>query len=121
MGISACGGVVDVTEEFLVVPSNGSVRIYGVHDLPSGTFIGRDAQKLRVVGPVWVKPPRPELAEAQWPRWQDRLREAGFSVTLGPFWTNPNAFLPLEEMIRGGATSRPLEEVRDELLRSARD
>ncbi len=50
----------DVTQEFLVLPSNGTVFIYGVRDFPSGTAIGRDAQRLRVVGPVWVRPPHPE-------------------------------------------------------------
>ena len=99
----------DVTEEFLVLPSNGSVRIYGVHDFPSGTWIGRDAQKLRVVGPVWVKPPRPELTEAQWQRWQDQLRSAGFLVAVEPFWTSALS-----------GPSQPLEDVLDELLRSTR-
>ena len=54
----------DVTQEFLIIPSNGSVLIYGVRDFPSGTAIGRDAQRLRVVGPVWVRPPDPELTES---------------------------------------------------------
>ena len=48
----------DITEEFLVLPCEGGFRIYGVRDFPSGTWVGHDAQKLRVVGPVWVKPPR---------------------------------------------------------------
>ena len=46
-----------VTQEFLVLPSNGAVRIYGVRDFPSGTFVDRDAKRMRVVGPVWVRPP----------------------------------------------------------------
>jgi hypothetical protein len=99
----------DVTEEFLVLPLNGNFRIYGVRDFPSGTAISRDAQKLRVVGPVWVKPPRPELTEAQWVRWQAQLQSAGFSVTVEPFWTSSPS-----------GRSQPLEAVRDELLRSAR-
>ncbi|HZW34229.1 MAG TPA: hypothetical protein VFF52_26135 [Isosphaeraceae bacterium] len=99
----------DITQEFLVLPCEGGVRVYGVHDFPSGTWVGRDAQKLHVVGPVWVRPPRPELTAAQWEKWQDILREAGFSVTVGPFWTStPSGRYHL------------LEDVRDELLRSAR-
>ena len=54
----------DVTQEFLVLPSNGAVLIYGVRDFPSGTPVGRDAQRIRIVGPVWVRPPRPELTQA---------------------------------------------------------
>src|SRR5947199_9437671 len=97
----------DVTQEFLVLPCDGGVRIYGVHDFPSGTWVGRDAQKLHVVGPVWVRPPRPELTEAQWQKWQVMLREAGFSVTVGPFWTTTPS-----------GRYHGLEDVRDELLRS---
>ena len=99
----------DVTQEFLVLPSNGAVLIYGVRDFPSGTAIGRDAQRLRVVGPVWVRPPRPELTKAQWESWQNQLRSAGFSATVGPFWTStPSGHF------------QPLEAVLDELLRSVR-
>ena len=99
----------DVTQEFLVLPSNGTVFIYGVRDFPSGTAIGRDAQRLRVVGPVWVRPPDPKLTEAQWQDWQAQLQTAGFSVTVGPFWTSSPS-----------GRSQPLEAVRDELLRSVR-
>jgi hypothetical protein len=99
----------DVTEEFLVLPSDGSFRIYGVHDFPSGTFVGRDAKRLRVIGPVWVKPPRPELTEAQWEQWQVQLRSAGFSVTVEPFWTSSPS-----------GHYQPLEAVLGELLRSTR-
>jgi hypothetical protein len=99
----------DVTQEFLVLPSKGGVLIYGVRDFPSGTPVGPDAQRLRVVGPVWVRPPFPELTEAQWESWQAQLQSAGFSVTVGPFWTSTPS-----------GRSRQLEAVRDELLRSAR-
>ena len=65
----------DVTQEFLVPTlERDGVLIYGVRDFPSGTAIGRDAQRIRIVGPVWVRPPRPELTEAQWENWQAQLR-----------------------------------------------
>jgi hypothetical protein len=99
----------DVTQEFLVLPSNGAVLIYGVRDFPSGTPVGRDAQRLRVVGPVWVRPPRPELTESQWESWQAQLQSVGFSVAIEPFWTSSPS-----------GRSQPLEAVLDELRRSAR-
>jgi hypothetical protein len=98
-----------VTQEFLVLPSNGAVRIYGVRDFPSGTFVDRDAKRMRVVGPVWVRPPRAELTESQWESWQAQLQSAGFSVTVEPFWTSTPS-----------GRYQPLEAVLDELLRSVR-
>ena len=103
-----------VTEEFLVLPWEGGVRVYGVHYFPHNRFIGRDAQRLHVEGPLWVRPPQPELTRSQWERWLVMLKEAGWSVTLGPFWTGkPYEELRPEDFVR-------LEDVRDELLRSAR-
>ena len=47
--------------------------------------------------------------EFLWESWQDQLRSAGFSVTVGPFWTStPSGHF------------QPLEPVLDELLRSVR-
>jgi hypothetical protein len=106
---SGCGGDHGHHAGVLGTPFRGGVRVYGVHDFPSGTWIGRDAQKLQVVGPVWVRPPRPELTVAQWEKRQDILREAGFSVTVEPFWTST----PSDR-------DHLLEDVREELLRSAR-
>jgi hypothetical protein len=99
----------DVTQEFLVLPNEGGVRIYSVRDFPSGTWVGRDARKLHVVGPVWVRPPQPELTEVQFQTWQDMLQNAGYSVEVGPFWTTTPS-----------GRYHDLEDVRDELLRSAR-
>jgi hypothetical protein len=98
-----------VTEEFLVLPWEGGFRVYGVYNYPHHKFIGRDAQRLHVEGPVWVRPPQTELTRRQWEHWLIRLKEAGWSVMLGPFWTGQ----PSEEFVL-------LEDVRDELLRSAR-
>jgi len=98
-----------VTQEFLVLPSNGAIRIYGVRDFPSGSFVDRNAKRMRVVGPVWVRPPRAELTESQWESWQRQLQSAGFSVTVEPFWTATPS-----------GRYQPLEPVLDELLRSAR-
>jgi hypothetical protein len=98
-----------VTQEFVVLPAEEAVRIYGVRDFPSGTFVDREAKRMRVVGPVWVRPPRTELTGAQWQSWQTQLQSAGFSVTVEPFWTSSPS-----------GQYQPLEAVLDELRRSAR-
>ena len=98
-----------IMQEFLVLPMEGGVRLCGVRDLPHSHFIGRDAQRLRIEGPLWVRPPKTELTLEWWERWQVMLEEAGWSVTVEPFWTGE----PSGRYVR-------LEDVRDELLRSAR-
>jgi hypothetical protein len=104
-----------VTQEFVVIPMEGGVRVYGVPDFPVGTTpIGPHALKLHVEGPVWVRQPRIELTQAQWERWQVQLRDAGWLVTVEPFWT-----ADLSKDI-DPADLMPWEEFRDELLRSAR-
>jgi hypothetical protein len=50
-----------VTQEFLVLSSNGTVRVFGVDQFPEGTHVAQDARRLRVVGPVWIKPRHPEM------------------------------------------------------------
>ena len=55
-----------VTQEFVVIPIEGGVRIHGVPDFPSGTPVGPHGQKLHVEGPVWVRQPDTELTQAQW-------------------------------------------------------
>jgi hypothetical protein len=103
-----------VRQEFVVIPMKGGVRVYGPRDFPSGTPIGPHAQKLHVEGPLWIRQPDPELTSAQWEEWLVQLRDAGWSVTLGPFWTGKSyEELKPEDFVR-------LEDVRDELLRSAR-
>src|SRR5690349_25105053 len=104
-----------VTQEFGAIPLEGGFRIYGVPDFPVGTMpIGPHALKLHVEGPVWVRQPRVELTQAQWERWQVQLKEAGWLVEVGPFWTGrPFEELNPEDLV-------PWEEFRDELLRSAR-
>ncbi len=106
------------TQEFLILPSNGDVAVYTVRQYPRGTPIGPDAQRLRVVGPSRVEPPGIHLTHLEFDRWRQELESEGRRVTLGPFWTNPKPFLPLEEIKRRG-NWRSLEEVRDELLREA--
>jgi hypothetical protein len=101
-----------VTQEFVVIPFEGGVRIYGVKDFPSGTITGPNALKLHVEGPVWVRQPRIELTQAQWDRWQVQLKEAGWTATVGPLWTGK----PFEELTPDDFV--PWEEFRDELLRS---
>jgi hypothetical protein len=107
-------------QEFLILESNGDVAVYRPSTFPRGTPIGPEAQRLRVMGPGRVEPHRIHLTRLEFDRWREESESAGRQVTLGPFWANPNAFLPLEEIIRRGATFHPLEEVRDELLRPAR-
>ncbi len=104
-----------VTQEFVAIPVEGGYRVYGDLDFPVGTMpIGPHALKLHVEGPVWVRQPRVELSKAQWERWLVQLREAGWLVEVGPFWTGrPYEELKPEDFVR-------LEDVRDELLRSAR-
>jgi hypothetical protein len=103
-----------VTQEFVVIPVEGGVRVHGVQDFPLKTGVGQNAQKLHVEGPVWVRPPRTELTQAQWERWQVQLQEAGWSVTAEPLWTTDlNREINPEDLV-------PWEEFRDELLRSAR-
>jgi hypothetical protein len=109
----------ELTQEFLVLESNGDVAVYTVVQFPRGTPIGPDAQRLRVVGPSRVEPPRIHLSRLEFDQWRVELEQAGRQVSLGPFWTSPDAFLPLEELRRRGVRFRPLEEVRDELLREA--
>jgi hypothetical protein len=101
-----------VTQEFVVIPIEGGVRIHGVPDFPRGTITGPNALKLHVEGPVWVRQPRTELTQAQWERWQVQLKEAGWSVTVEPLWTG-KAFEELDP-----EDCVPWEEFRDELLRS---
>ncbi len=98
-----------VTQEFLILASGAVRHVYGIGQVPDGTVVGQAAQRLRIVGPVWVKPPNPELTPDQWATWQERLREAGFSVRVEPFWTSS----PSGHYV-------PLNEVADELLGSAR-
>jgi hypothetical protein len=102
-----------VMQEFVAIPMEGGFRVYGVPDFPVGKMaIGQHSLKLHVEGPVWVRPPRVELTPAQWERWLVQLREAGWLVEVGPFWTTDlNREIKPEELI-------PWEVVRDELLSS---
>jgi hypothetical protein len=94
-----------ITQEFLVLSSHESLRVLGVEQLPPGIEVGQDARRLRVVGPLWIKPPRPEMTMSQWEAWQGQLRAAGFTVSIEPFWTSAPS-----------GNYEPLEVVADELL-----
>ena len=49
-----------VRQEFVVIPVEGGVRVYGVpRFFLRGPPIGPDAQKLHVEGPLWVASPTP--------------------------------------------------------------
>jgi hypothetical protein len=98
-----------ITQEFLVLLSDGTHRVLGVDQLPPGIQVGPDARRLRVVGPLWVKPPRAELTALQWEAWQARLRSAGFTVAVEPFWTSAPS-----------GHYETLETVADELLGQGR-
>lgn len=108
----------ELTQEFLVLESNGDVAVYRPSTFPLGTPIGREAQRLRVVGPSRVEPPRIHLSRPEFDRWRQELEREGRRVTLGPFRTNPEALADAEAAIRQG-NYRSLEGLRDELLRQA--
>jgi hypothetical protein len=94
-----------ITQEFLVLSSHESLRVLGVEQLPPGIEVGQDARRLRVMGPLWIKPPRSEMTISQWEAWQEQLRSAGFTVSIEPFWTSTPS-----------GNYEPLEVVADELL-----
>jgi hypothetical protein len=103
-----------VTQDLAIIPIDGGVRIHGVPDFPPGTAVGPHAKVLHVQGPVWVRQPRTELTEAQFERWLAQLEEAGWSVTVEPFWTTDlTREIDPAELV-------PWEVFKDELLRSAR-
>jgi len=108
----------EVTQEFLVLESDGDVAVYAPSDFPLGTPIGRDAKRLRVASPSRVRPPRTHLTRHEFEQWREELESEGRSVTLGQFWSNPQAVLDPESVLAHG-DFRPLEDVRDELLRQA--
>jgi hypothetical protein len=98
-----------ITQEFLVLSSDEHLRVLGVEQLPPGVEVGPDARRLRVLGPLWIKPPRPEMTMSQWEAWQSQLRSAGFTVSIEPFWTSAPS-----------GNYQPLEAVADELLGQGR-
>jgi hypothetical protein len=98
-----------ITQEFLIVASDGVRRIFGVDQLPKGVEVGPDACRLRVVGPVWVKAPRAEMTPAQVEAWRTQLSSAGFTVAIEPFWTSSPS-----------GHYQPLELVAEELLGKGR-
>jgi hypothetical protein len=98
-----------ITQEFLVLSSQENLRVLGVEQLPPGIEVGQDARRLRVLGPLWIKPPRPEMTISQWEAWQGQLRSAGFTVSIEPFWTSAPS-----------GSYEPLEVVADELLGQGR-
>jgi hypothetical protein len=94
-----------VTQEFLILSSHENLRVLGVEQLPTGIEVDQDARRLRVVGPLWIKPPRPELTRSQWDAWQAQLRIAGYTVSVEPFWTSAPS-----------GNYEPLDVIADELL-----
>jgi hypothetical protein len=108
----------DVRQEFLVLESNGDVAVYAPSDFPVGTPIGRDAKRLRVAGPSRVRPPGLHLSRRDFEQWRQELEREGRSVSLDQFWSNPQAVFDSEDFLAHG-NFRPLEDVRDELLRQA--
>ena len=88
----------ELTQEFLVLQSNGDVAVYTVKQFPRGTPIGPDAQRLRVVGPSRVEAPGIHLTPREFDHWRQELEREGRQVTLGPFWTNPAPLLPLKKI-----------------------
>ncbi len=108
----------EVRQEFLVLESDGDVAVYAPSDFPLGTPIGRDAKRLRVAGATRVRPPRVHLTCREFEDWRKELESEGRSVSLGGFWSNPEAVFDTDDVVSHG-NFRPLEDVRDELLRRA--
>jgi hypothetical protein len=107
-----------VTQGFLVLQTNGEFDVYSVGQFPKGTVVGRDALRFRVVGESWVQPPKTHLTGAELEQWRRQLEEAGHSVTVGPFWTDPDMLeRSLAEIARGETV--PLREAFDEIRRRA--
>lgn len=99
-------------DEFLILDRpDGTLGVYSVERKPAGTPIDRGARKLRVVGPVLVRPPRETLTAEQFEKWVGIVRDAGFQAEIEPFWTHP---APTAD-----GPSVPLHEAFDELLRLA--
>jgi hypothetical protein len=105
-------------QEFLVLESGNEVAVYAPSQFPSGTPIGRDARRLGVDGPSRARPPKISMSRLEFDRWCGQLEESDFTVTIGPFWTNPQVQDESEDVIRR-RKSLPLKEAFDELLRQA--
>src|SRR4051794_10078018 len=105
-------------QEFLVIERDGDIAVYTPRTFPPGTPIGRDAKRLGVDGPSRVRPPKIHLTAAEFDQWRHQLEEGGYTVTLGPFWRDPDMLAKSAEAIRRGKTV-PLKEAFDELLREA--
>src|SRR4051812_29060137 len=89
-------------QEFLILKSDGLVNVYTVRTFPLGTPIGGDAERLGVDGPSPVRPPKAELSAAEFDDWRRHLENAGYAVTLGPYWRNPVSREQFEESVRRG-------------------
>jgi hypothetical protein len=104
--------------EFLVLEAAGDIAVYPPHQFPLRTPIGRDAKRLGIYGTSFVLPPKIHLTPSEFDRWRTRLEGEGYTVTIGPFWTDPDMLEKSEEAGRRGETIT-LEEFRNELLRRA--
>jgi hypothetical protein len=106
------------TQEFLVIETAGTFAVYGVRQFPKGTVVGRDARRLRVVGDSPVSPPQLHLSGPELEEWCRHLEDSGRTVTMGPFWRDPEMLERSLASIARGETI-PLREAFDELLREA--
>jgi hypothetical protein len=106
-------------QEFLVIAASGDLVVYTPSTFPAGTAIGPDARRLGVDGASLVHPPKDHFSPAEFDQWCRELEQAGFAVTLGPFWRNPVPREQCEEALRGGAKTWTLEEFRNALLGGA--
>src|SRR6266536_1481765 len=103
-------------QEFLVIEAGGDVAVYAPRQFPLGTPIDRDAKRLGVSGSSLVTPPKVHFIATEFDQWRRQLEGAGYTVTLGPFWTDADMLAKSDEAIRRGETIS-LEDFRDELLR----
>ena len=102
-------------EEFLVIETADGVAVYTPLQYPLEVPIGPDAQRLGVHGPSLVYPPRIHLTRAEFDDWRRQIESEGYTVTLGPFWRDPDMLAQGLEAVRRGDTIS-LEDFRNELL-----
>jgi hypothetical protein len=102
--------------EFLVLETAGDIAVYPPHQFPLGTPIGRDAKRLGISGTSFVLPPKVHLTPSEFDQWRTQLEGEDYTVTIGPFWRNPDLWeTSLAEIERGETI--PLREAFDEIRR----
>src|SRR5512135_3613180 len=93
--------------EFLVLEAAGDIAVYPPsHQFPLRTPIGRDAKRLGIYGTSFVLPPKIHLTPSEFERSRSQREGEGYTVTIGPFWTDPDMLEKPEEAARGDDHAR---------------